>query len=496
MILFPIEHQNKIVKKTPFVWILIFIISMISIQTLPKVIQDERTLSALHQEYEKQFYLEAQFYRKYLKETGKNVDFYAIKKTLEWEETTLPLSFEFEDSVLWLLSQKDIAFQETLQRKPAFSSASDYTQWKQNHQDLKNKKKKLFLWNYGFVPSFPRMSGIFTSLFLHGHIFHLFINLFFLWFLGRFIEERYGSANFLLLFFLGGFLSILFHSLTTPFKETPLLGASGAVSALLGAYLVSNFRNKVKLFYFIFPAWFGSFYVSTVTLVIFWGLSQMAGIIESLSSFPISNIGFQAHLGGFLGGILITRLFIDAPLKLKNIEFISHAEKEAFQGGLKFFHAHCTRLALEHFNKALNINPFHPVTQLMVLHLSLKLGQFSPLPSFLRSMVHTIEETYGIRKLALVYERKIATLSYNTPLESSTYLKLANFYQSCKKHELTAYVYMEFLKYYPHSRYSKDIHTRCSKLFKKYFSTSPLEEEFINLIEKYKKEVPYEKEAA
>jgi membrane associated rhomboid family serine protease len=148
-----------------------------------------------------------------------------------------------------------------------------------------------------------------SSMFLHGSFFHIFGNMLYLWIFGNNIEDILGSGRFLA-FYLGcGIIAALAHIVTEPQSPIPMVGASGAVSGVLGAYLISFPRARVLtlLFFFIFiriielPAAF---------LLFFWFVIQAFSGAASLSSGIASGgVAWFAHIGGFLAGALFMMFF-------------------------------------------------------------------------------------------------------------------------------------------------------------------------------------------
>jgi membrane associated rhomboid family serine protease len=158
---------------------------------------------------------------------------------------------------------------------------------------------------FGFDPaSFENLSAIptlVTSMFLHGDLLHLFGNMIFLLVFGRRVENQLETANFLTFYLATGISACLAHMLMVPDSSAPLIGASGAISGVLGAFFICNPRARITLvldpvlIYFLrrltirLPAWV--FLPVWFFLQISMGLKQHA-----------SNVAFWAHVGGFLAG--------------------------------------------------------------------------------------------------------------------------------------------------------------------------------------------------
>jgi len=143
-----------------------------------------------------------------------------------------------------------------------------------------------------------------TSLFLHGSLFHLLGNMWFLWIFGNNIEDIMGSFRFVIFYLLGGIVASLLQILIFASSTIPIIGASGAVSAVLGAYILKFPRARVKtlLFIFIFIT------VINVPAGVFIGIWFFIQLISSVGRMA-SNVAWFAHIGGFLFGLLCIKLF-------------------------------------------------------------------------------------------------------------------------------------------------------------------------------------------
>lgn len=143
--------------------------------------------------------------------------------------------------------------------------------------------------------------ALLATMFLHGSPAHLFGNLLFLWVFGNDIEHRWGRGRYLLLYVVGGIVASLAHVLSDPDSTVPMIGASGAIAAVMGAYLVCYPANRVKTIIF-----FGFLLlrkVKAVWLLLTWLALQLLLIGGG------SGIAWAAHVGGFLFGVLLGLLW-------------------------------------------------------------------------------------------------------------------------------------------------------------------------------------------
>jgi membrane associated rhomboid family serine protease len=151
-----------------------------------------------------------------------------------------------------------------------------------------------------------------TSMFMHGSWFHLLGNMLFLWIFGNNVEDAMGHVKFTIFYFLAGFAATALQTLVTlttaPLADhaIPFLGASGAISGVLGAYFVLLPRASVLTLVFFFlpimiPAW--------VFLVIWFGLQLISSSASLQHPQAGGGVAFFAHIGGFVFGLLAVRLF-------------------------------------------------------------------------------------------------------------------------------------------------------------------------------------------
>lgn len=162
----------------------------------------------------------------------------------------------------------------------------------------------LFIFRYGFRPASASIATLFTSMFLHGGWLHLAGNMLFLWIFGDNVEHRLGKLGYLLAYLLAGIAATLFFALFVPGSQIPLVGASGAISGVLGFYFLWFPRNKVKTFVFLFPLIMNTFYLPARLVLGFYL------VVDNVIPFLINagqgaGVAHGAHIGGFGAGILL-----------------------------------------------------------------------------------------------------------------------------------------------------------------------------------------------
>ncbi len=162
----------------------------------------------------------------------------------------------------------------------------------------------LFVFAHGFKPAHPSFNDLFFSLFLHAGFLHLFGNMLFLWIYGDNVEHRLGSLVYLPVYLATGVIATLFYSLFQMNSPMPMIGASGAISGVLGLYFLWFPKNKVRAFVMLFP-----FFMDTVLLPARLVLGFFL-IVDNLLPFLLASggsggVAHGAHIGGFLAGLAI-----------------------------------------------------------------------------------------------------------------------------------------------------------------------------------------------
>jgi membrane associated rhomboid family serine protease len=153
-----------------------------------------------------------------------------------------------------------------------------------------------------------QVSTLFSSMFMHGSWMHLLGNMWFLWLFGNNVEDSMTRPRFLAFYLLTGLTAALAQVAANPASEVPMVGASGAISGVMGAYLVLFPRVRV---YTLVPLGFilQSMALPAWGMLIYWAFLQFAGGITSVVSEQGGGVAFWAHLGGFVAGVVLVKLF-------------------------------------------------------------------------------------------------------------------------------------------------------------------------------------------
>lgn len=174
---------------------------------------------------------------------------------------------------------------------------------------------KQILYVFGLIPArytgyeVPILSYLpfLTSMFLHGSWMHVIGNMWILWLFGDNVEDRMGRGGFVLFYLFCGVIAALTHYYVNPASNVPVVGASGAVAGVMGAYFLMFKHARVLTF---IPPFF-LFNLPAVIYLGFWALSQLySGTTGLLNSSNAGQIAFWAHIGGFLAGMILYRFFL------------------------------------------------------------------------------------------------------------------------------------------------------------------------------------------
>lgn len=164
-----------------------------------------------------------------------------------------------------------------------------------------------FIETYGAIPveivHGVDLQTLLTSIFLHGSWMHLLGNMLYLWIFADNIEAVVGNTRFLLFYLLGGLAAGLTQVVVAPGSSVPCVGASGAIAAVMGAYIVMFPHSRVKMLFLLF---FSVFYVPSWVFLGFWFVQQAMSGWGALGMSPedTGGVAWWAHIGGFVFGLL------------------------------------------------------------------------------------------------------------------------------------------------------------------------------------------------
>lgn len=170
-----------------------------------------------------------------------------------------------------------------------------------------------FVFQWSAIPteifSGHRWITILTAMFMHASWSHIIGNMIFLWAFAPEIEDAMGPGRYFVFYIVGGLVAMLAQVAADPHSTVPNLGASGAIAAVMGAFLVTYPRDRVRSVLFIF-VFFRITFIPAALLIGFWFLTQLfsAGAVAQAQT---GGVAYLAHIGGFIFGAVTARLFED-----------------------------------------------------------------------------------------------------------------------------------------------------------------------------------------
>ena len=150
------------------------------------------------------------------------------------------------------------------------------------------------------------LETLFTSMFMHANFLHIFGNMLYLWVFGDELEANYlGPIRFGLFYLICGLAAGFLQIAVNPTSTVPNLGASGAIAGVLGGFQIVFPRDRILVY--IFPFWHAR--ITSFILIGFWFVSQLISGVGSITSASQSGVAYFAHIGGFIAGLVLVRLF-------------------------------------------------------------------------------------------------------------------------------------------------------------------------------------------
>lgn len=174
--------------------------------------------------------------------------------------------------------------------------------------------KENFIYNFGTIPyelfsnfGLKPCLTIFSSMFIHANFMHLAGNMLFLWVFADNVEDLFGHIKFLFFYLFCGIAAVLLHSITTPGSKIPMVGASGAISGVMGAYLIfyprARILSLVPLGFFL--------RITLIPSIFFMGIWFLYQFLFGFATFGMKGggVAYFAHIGGFIAGLLLALPF-------------------------------------------------------------------------------------------------------------------------------------------------------------------------------------------
>lgn len=181
-------------------------------------------------------------------------------------------------------------------------------------QVMLGSSQETFVYQFALIPAqvtskldFSDVFDIFTSMFMHAGLAHIGGNMLYLWIFGDNVEDAMGHGRYLFFYLFGGVAASVAHIVTNPGSQIPTVGASGAIAAVLGAYLVLYPQSRVMTL--IFLGYFIRMAMVPATIVLgLWFVLQLFQGVLTLGAADVGGVAFWAHIGGFVAGLVLAKL--------------------------------------------------------------------------------------------------------------------------------------------------------------------------------------------
>ncbi len=163
-----------------------------------------------------------------------------------------------------------------------------------------------FIADYGVIPDRLHYSSLVTSMFLHGGWMHLIGNMWFLWIFGDNVEDVLGHGKYLVFYLLAGVAAAVVQVLAAPGSRVPMVGASGAIAGVMGAYMVKFPHSRILTLVPVI-VFFTTIEVPAVLMLLYWFAIQFVSGVGSIGYSHLSQggVAWMAHVGGFIAGIVL-----------------------------------------------------------------------------------------------------------------------------------------------------------------------------------------------
>lgn len=182
---------------------------------------------------------------------------------------------------------------------------------------LTERGQDAFILAFGVVPAYFTMVSVFTSMFVHGGLAHLAGNMLFLWIFGDNVEDRLGHGRFIAFYLMCGVAAALAQTALQPDSLVPMVGASGAIAGVMGAYLVLYPHSRV-LMLVPFPV-----FLFELPAIVFLGMWFFVQFLNGVNQLPVfekdaisGGVAFWAHVAGFVAGLILV-VFMKRPERTK-----------------------------------------------------------------------------------------------------------------------------------------------------------------------------------
>lgn len=316
MIIIPLSHESGEVQRLPYVTLGILILNVlllaVTYYAAPKTVEQHvRQESKLVTYYASHPYLELpeETFRKLSPGSQARIGF--IRQTESVKPSEDETESDDDEQIQAFLDEMGTERPEA-EATDDISEAEAQENLDAHIRDFESSFDNLFYRKYGYIPARGGVLTLFSSIFLHSGFFHLLFNMLFLWLSGGNIEDLWGRGVFAVFYLLSGIVASLSHMAMFPESTVPCVGASGAIAALMGAFMIRLYNTKIHFFYFFFFGFkmkHGTFQAPAYLTLPLWLAQQLFEAYKASGSGDDSGVALWAHIGGFVFGAIVAALF-------------------------------------------------------------------------------------------------------------------------------------------------------------------------------------------
>ncbi len=300
---FPFPRISFSFSKIPMTWLLVFINVFLFAVFLPQNNHFSSKMGDIVED--KYFYTtQANLYKTFVMNHPKLYGYFTknILK-LDWD---IPVKARIISS----FAISDTRFTENILNEAPVGDAVAYKFWQQNFNDIMALQGTSPNYTLGVFNQSSLINFV-TYQFMHASLGHLLSNMFFLLLFGALIEPLFGALLLLMTYLASGVIAAQSFLMVSESINSPLIGASGAISGLMAMYCVAAFKKNIRYFYFLFiprPEYMGFVYLPSWLLLVFWFMSDLAGYFSQISEH--SGVAYVAHIGGQMSGLLVAAIML------------------------------------------------------------------------------------------------------------------------------------------------------------------------------------------
>lgn len=320
---------------------------------------------------------------------------------------------------------------------------------------------------WGYIPNDPHVVNIFTCLFLHEGFWHLFGNMLFLFLAGCALEDLWGRPLYLGFYLMCGIAATVTHDLKFPSSAVPIIGASGAIAGLMGAFLVRLAKTRIKFFYFFwfFTIKMGTFEAPAFVVLPMWFAQQIAYAMLTQES---AGVAFWAHIGGFVFGTLfafgMNAMMIEERFIAPSIEKkVSLVQNPLFLSAISLSERGEYPQALVQLQRVVRMEPNHMDAYMEMRTIYEKLEDAAGYAAVTGGILDIALRSKD-SEVVLTNLEQYKRYSLKKPLPAKTLLGLGAFFEEGQDDHGAAFQYEELTRNYPDDPLAMKAYSKLARL--------------------------------